>query len=328
MVASVDTPTASCPESSLTRYLTPGITTLTEQMTVSEALAKVRESGSAADAGYILPVVDAGGGLTGTVDLTQLVLAAPEASVTALMGASAQRVQATEPATSAARQMAQSGLVSLPVVDEANQLVGLITHDDAYKILEAANPANPGELKQGGHKSGFSVLRMARTRGLWLVVLLAVALLLVALADDFLESLEEVATLAIFIPLLISIGGKVGTQAAAACVRALATGEVRPTDALKVAFREASTGLLLGASLGVLAFAAVLFFSTTPVALVVGLSLALICLLAAVFGGLAPLVAKRFRLDPALVGAPMGIEVVEVVGLVIYFVVASLILGL
>jgi len=173
-----------------------------------------------------------------------------------------------------------------------------------------------------------SVLQLAKTRAVWLVLLLTVSLLTVTVAHSFEDALEQVAALALFIPLLIGTGGKVGTQASSACVRALAIGEVRPSDIARVTLREAATGLLLGAGLGVLAIGAGLFFTGLDVALVVGVSLLLICLLGALVGGLSPLAARKLNIDPALVSAPVVTTVVDVLGLVIYFLVASALLGL
>ncbi|MDR2723455.1 MAG: magnesium transporter [Cellulomonadaceae bacterium] len=320
------------PEESAGRYMTPEVVRLKRTMTVGEALAHVRLFGPDADTIYTLPVVDKQRHLVGLVDLGELVLANPDSPVTDLIVTEPPRVHATEPAEVAARLMADSNLVDLPVVDAADRLVGLLTFDDADEVIEEADSEDAahqgGSSPWSGHYMAVSVLHMARARVIWLVLLLAVSLLTVTVGYHFEEALEKVAALAIFIPLLIGTGGKVGTQASSACVRALAIGEVRPSDAVKVLWREARTGLLLGAGLGLLAIGAGIIFADASVAIVVGISLLIICLLGALVGGLSPLAAKKLGIDPALVSAPVVTTIVDVLGLIIYFLVASLVLGL
>jgi magnesium transporter len=242
------------------------------------------------------------------------------------------RIHAMEPAEAAARLMADTNVLDLPVVDSQDRIVGLLTFDDADELIEEADSEDAarqgGSSPWAGHYMAVSILKLARTRAGWLVLLLIVSMLTVTVSAHFEDALEQVAILAIFVPLLIGTGGKVGTQASSACVRALAIGEVRGSDALKVAWREAITGLLLGAGLGLLAIIGGLFFAPIAVAIVVGVSLLAICLLAALIGGLSPLLARRFGIDPALVSAPVVTTLVDVLGLVIYFLVATAVLGL
>ncbi|MCL1869907.1 MAG: magnesium transporter [Promicromonosporaceae bacterium] len=320
------------PENSAGRYMTPEVVVLRENLSASAALQHVRNRGAQAETIYTLPVVDTQRRLTGVVDLRELVLADAETTVADLVVTSPPSVRATEPAERAARLMADSDILDLPVIDDAGRLLGLLTFDDADEVIEDADSEDAsrqgGAQHWAGHYMAVSVLQLAKTRAVWLVLLLTVSLLTVTVAHSFEDALEQVAALALFIPLLIGTGGKVGTQASSACVRALAIGEVRPSDIARVTLREAATGLLLGAGLGVLAIGAGLFFTGLDVALVVGVSLLLICLLGALVGGLSPLAARKLNIDPALVSAPVVTTVVDVLGLVIYFLVASALLGL
>jgi magnesium transporter len=320
------------PEHSAGRYMTPEVVVLREHLDVAAALDHVRTRGRDAETIYTLPVVDEERRLVAVVTLAALVLADAGRSIADVMTTEPPRVLATEPAEAAARLMHDAEVLDLPVVDAGGRLLGLLTFDDADEVIEEANTEDAtrqGALyRWSGHYMAVPVLRLARTRAVWLVLLLAVSLLTVTVASAFEGALEEVAALALFIPLLIGTGGKVGTQASSACVRALAIGEVRPGDLARVAAREAATGLLLGAGLGVLAIAAGLIFTGLDVAVVVGVSLLLICLLGALVGGLIPVVAKRLGIDPALVSAPMVTTIVDVLGLLIYFVVATVLLGL
>ncbi|WP_425955667.1 magnesium transporter [Xylanimonas sp. McL0601] len=320
------------PEDSAGRYMTPQVVVLHERLTVAAALARIRARGSDAETVYTLPVVDGQRRLTGVVELRELILSDDDATVADLVVTETPRVRATEPAETAARLMSDSNIRDLPVVDAEDRLLGLLTFDDADEVIEDAETEDAarqgGARRWEGHYMAVSVLHLARTRAVWLVLLLIVSLLTVTVAYRFEDALEQVAALALFIPLLIGTGGKVGTQASSACVRALAIGEVRPSDIARVTIREAGTGLLLGTGLGALAIGAGLFFAGLDVAVVVGVSLLLICLLGALVGGISPLVARRLGIDPALVSAPVVTTVVDVLGLVIYFVVASAMLGL
>ncbi len=320
------------PEDSAGRYMTPQVVVLHDHLTVGGALAHVRARGAEAETVYTLPVVDAERRLTGVVELSELILADDESRVTDLVVTDPPRMHATDPAEKAARLMADSNIRDLPVVDAENRLVGLLTWDDADEVIEDAD-SEDAALQGGasfwdGHYMKVSVLQLARDRGIWLVLLLAVSLGTVVVAAGFEDALESVAALALFIPLLIGTGGKVGTQASSACVRAIAIGEVKTTDLLKVTFREAATGLLLGLGLGTLSIGAGLLFTDLDVAVVVGVSLLLISLLGALVGGTSPILARRLNIDPALVSAPVVTTVVDVLGLLIYFLVASALLGI
>jgi magnesium transporter len=320
------------PEDSAGRYMTPEVVVLREDLSVAAALTHVRERGLAAETIYTLPVVDTERHLTGVVELRDLVLADAEATVADLVRGHPRYVRATDSAERAARLMADENILDLPVIDAEDRLVGLLTFDDADEVIEDADSEDAsrqgGAKHWDGHYMRVSVLQLARTRAVWLVLLLIVSLLTVTVAHHFEDALEEVAALALFIPLLIGTGGKVGTQASSACVRALAIGEVRPSDLARVTAREAAVGLLLGAGLGVLGIAASMLFTGFDVAAVVGISLLAICLLGALVGGISPLVARRVGIDPALVSAPVVTTVVDVLGLAIYFLVASAVLGL
>ncbi|HET8958551.1 MAG TPA: magnesium transporter, partial [Microcella sp.] len=152
--------------------------------------------------------------------------------------------------------------------------------------------------------------------------------LTVSVMQLFEDTLEAVTALALFIPLLVGTGGNVGAQAATAAVRALALGEVRPSDVVRVAWREARVGLLLGLGLGVVALGIGSIVVDFPVATVVGISVIGICTWAATVGSVMPLLARAVRIDPAVISAPLVTTLVDATGLLIYFLVAAAVLGL
>lgn len=170
-------------------------------------------------------------------------------------------------------------------------------------------------------------MQLARYRALWLALLLVAATLTVGVTQAFEATLEQVAQLALFIPMLIGAGGNAGAQAATACVRALAVGEVRGSDLMKVIWRECRVGLVLGSMLALLGLVVGTLFVSASIALVVGITLVVICGWAATIGGTMPLLAKRLHIDPAVVSAPMVTTLVDATGLIIYFLTAKAVLG-
>ncbi|WP_165985362.1 magnesium transporter [Streptomyces sp. YIM 98790] len=320
------------PEGSVGRYMTPETVALQQNLTVAEALDVVRLRGAHAETIYTLPVVDTGRRLTGIVELRDLVLSNPDVQVAQLVDTEPPRARATDPAEQAARLMRETNMLDLPVVDSEDRLVGLLTIDDAVEVIEAADTEDTA--RQSGaeplerHYMSVGVLRLARARAVWLMLLLVAATLTVSVNRFFEATLEEVTALALFIPLLIGAGGNAGAQAATAAVRALAVGEVRVSDLFRVIWRECRTGLVLGTLLAVVGALIGGLFVGADIALIVGITLIVICGWASTVGGTMPLLAKRLRIDPAVVSAPMVTTLVDATGLIIYFTTAKIILGL
>ncbi|WP_330229197.1 magnesium transporter [Nocardia sp. NBC_00508] len=320
------------PEGSAGQYMTPEVVALPRALTVAEALGMVRAKGGNAETVYTLPVVDAGRRLTGIVELRELVLSEPGAMVSELVVTEPAFARATDSAEKAARLMRETNDINLPVVDSEDRLVGLLTIDDAVEVIEAADSEDvarqAGSAPWEGHYMAAGVFQLARYRALWLLLLLLAATLTVSVTDFFEGTLQQAAHLALFIPLLIGAGGNAGAQAATACVRALAVGEVRVSDLFRVIWRECRVGLVLGSLLASVGLGIGAVFVGPRIALVVGITLVLICGWAATIGGTMPLLAKKLRIDPAVVSAPMVTTLVDATGLIIYFTTAKLVLGI
>lgn len=320
------------PEGSVGRYMSPEVVAIPGNLTVADALHTVRAKGANAETVYTLPVVDAGRRLQGIVELRELVLTGPETMVADLVVTEPAFVRATDSAERAARLMRETNDINLPVVDSEDRLVGLLTIDDAVEVIEAADSEDvakqAGSAPWAGHYMAAGVFQLARYRALWLLLLLVAATLTVSVTGFFETTLEQAAQLALFIPLLIGAGGNAGAQAATACVRAVAVGEVRGGDLFKVIWRECRVGLVLGAMLAAVGVVIGGLFVGPRVAVVVGVTLVLICAWAATIGGTMPLLAKRLRIDPAVVSAPMVTTLVDATGLIIYFTTAKLVLGI
>ena len=320
------------PEGSAGRFMTPEVVALHRDLTAAEALGVVRAKGAHAETVYTLPVVDDGRRLTGVVEMRELVLSDPSTPLTELTVTEPVFARATDAAEKAARLMRETNLINLPVVDSEDRLVGLLTIDDAVEVIEAADSEDmarqAGASPWAGHYMAAGVFQLARYRAMWLLLLLVAATLTVTVTDAFEATLAQAAHLALFIPLLIGAGGNAGAQAATSCVRALAVGEVRVSDLFKVIWRECRVGLVLGAMLAVVGVVIGTAFVGTQIALVVGITLVIICGWAATIGGTMPLLAKKLRIDPAVISAPMVTTLVDATGLIIYFTTAKIILGI
>jgi magnesium transporter len=320
------------PEESAGRVMSPRYVSLRASMTAADALAKVRRTRLRPREVLVLPVTDDQRRLVGVVDLPDLVTTAPGTRVGSLVRPETFSVRVDDDQEVAARLMQEADLVALPVLDTEDRLVGVLTVDDAMEIIEA-------EETEDIHRAAAveplpipymdaGVLLLARKRAVWLLVLIAAAVMTVNVLQVFEDTLEEVVTLALFIPLLIDTGGNSGSQAATVVIRAMAVGEVRFSDLPRILRRELFVGLLLGVMLGLVALPIVTVFFGWRFAVVIGTTLLAICTWASFSGGLLPLVAKRIGIDPAVVSAPLITTLVDATGLIIYFLLARAILGI
>jgi magnesium transporter len=315
------------PEESAGRHMSPEYVSLRASMTAADAMAKIRREGSDAETIYALPVLDDQRRLIGVTGLRSLVLAAPSTLVSELMSTDVHMVTTDTDREEAARLTREVGAIALPVVDSEQRLVGVLTVDDAMRILETE------ETEDFALAAGHSPLRkpylavtafgLARARVVWLLVLILAAALTVGVLERFEDSLATIPTLALFIPLLIGTGGNSGAQASVAVIRAMAVGEVRFSDLPRIVWREARVGVMLGAMLGTVVSVCVTILWDFDFGIVVGLTLVTICSWATLAGSALPLLAKRVGVDPAVVSAPFITTLVDATGLIIYFTFAS-----
>ncbi len=320
------------PEDTAGRIMSPEFVSLRVGMSVEQALDKVRRAGRSAETVYALPVTDDQRRLIGAVGLRDIVLAEPDQRIGDLMESEVYSARVDDDQETVARLIGEANLLALPIVDTEQRLVGIVTVDDAIEILEEEETediARTGGAEPVGRPYfTVSVLRLARTRIVWLFLLIVAASLTVSVLDLFQGDLERVVTLSLFIPLLIGTGGNTGAQSATTVVRALAVGEVRFEDLPRVVLREARVGLVLGIGLGAIAFVPVSLLFGLQMGVIVALSVATICTYASTVGSLLPILAGRAGLDPAVLSAPSITTLVDASGLVIYFLIARAVLGL
>ena len=319
------------PEGTVGRWMSPELISVSDSTPVPEILATLRRKGKTAETISVIAVVDKAKKFSGLIELEQLVLADENQTAIDVADVDAATVLVSDEAELAARLLQDTNYLALVVLDSESRVVGILTVDDAIDILEEASSEDfalqAASLPSSGHYLSGKVFTLARLRIVWLLFLVIAATLTVSVLQLFENSLEKFTALALFMPMLIGTGGNVGAQAATSAVRAIALGEVRPQDVLRVAWRESRVGLLLGFGLGLIGLIAGWLVASVQVGLTVAIAILIVCMWAATVGSVMPLVAKALRIDPAVISAPMVTTLVDATGLVIYFLVAGLILG-
>lgn len=316
---------------SVGRRMSPEYVRTYPELSVGDTMTIVHARADQAETIYTIPVTDREKVLVGVVSLRRLFAADAATRVSDLMEP-AEFARAEDDAEEAARTCSDLELLAMPIVDSESRLLGILTIDDAHRILreaEAEDVARAGasEPLRRPYLST-SIWRIARSRVIWLLVLAVSALLTVQVLEIFEATLDQLVVLALFIPLLTGTGGNTGSQAATTITRALAVGEVRPRDVGRVLLREVRVGFLLGLLLGALGFALAALVYAPAMGLVIGLTLVCVCSMAATVGGAMPLVAKALRVDPAVFSTPFITTFCDATGLLIYFVIAKSVLGI
>ncbi len=321
------------PENSAGSLATVDYIGLREYWTAEQALAHVRKVGREADVVYYLYVLDALGRLVGVASLRDLILAEPGMPVGRLMKTRVIQVEAGTDQEEVARVLRRYDLVAVPVVDAAGRMLGVVTVDEVLDVMEE-------EATEDVHRMGAvqpvaepyleaPLWTLFRKRVGWLLALFVAEALTGTVLRHYEDEIARVVALALFIPLVIGTGGNAGSQASTLVIRALAVGDVGARDVLRVVWKESRLGLVLGAVMGSIGILRALLLGVTgDIALAVGAAQVVVVIWASLVGALLPLLGSRFRLDPAVFSAPLIATATDAVGLLIYFEVARLLLGL
>jgi magnesium transporter len=322
------------PDGTAGRLMNDNFVRLRGRWTVGEALEYLRHTDPDAEILTYLYVTDAEGVLTGVVPLRQLVMAQPDQTIAEIRETRVISVPVTALQEEVADVISKYDFVSIPVVDDRGQLVGVVAVDDIVDVIE--EEATEDIQRFGGSEPlnnpyfSVTVPRMARKRMGWLLILFLGGTLTSTVIAAFEDELAAVLILAVFIPLLVDSGGNSGSQTVSTIIRALALGEVEWRDALRVLGREFATGLSVGSALGVVAFLVVRFIWQAPldVTIVVALTMPVIITWSTIVASFIPLAAERLRIDPTVISAPFITTFVDATGLIIYFMIARAVLGL
>jgi magnesium transporter len=328
----------SFPEHSAGSVMTTEYATLTTDLTVSEAISRLRLQATSAETIYYVYVVDAERHLVGFVSLHDLILARPTARIDSIMQREVISVPVDADQEDVAQTMARYDFLALPVVDSENRIVGIVTHDDVIDVV--VQEATEDALRMGGvgamieHYLDAPFLTLWRKRSGWLACLFVAEMFTFSALAHFQTAIEKIIALSFFVPLCISTGGNSGSQAATLITRAMALRQIRPADWRRVIRHELLMGLALGLTLGAIGFIRVRVTPLTwlglgapdrlMLAFVIAQAVAAICLWGTLVGSTLPLVFSRLGFDPGYASSPFVATFVDVTGIVIYFSIATI----
>jgi magnesium transporter len=323
----------SYPEDTAGRLMTTKVVGLKTFWTVDDTLKRLRTVDPEVETLAYLYVVDEQDKLVGVVPLRNLITAPGDKRLSEIMHASVFNVHVDTDQEEVARMVSQYDFAAIPVVDEAGKLLGVITHDDVVDILQ--DEFTEDVQRFGGSEPleqpylSTSVFMVVRKRIGWLLILFLTEMLTGTVMRHFEHELQTVVALSFFVPLMIGTGGNSGSQTTSTIIRALAVGEVRFEDALRLVWNEFRTGIILGLAMGILGFGRAMMWDTgIPLALTVAISLFTLVVWANVMGAILPPLATRLKIDPAVISGPVMSTLVDATGLFIYFTLARMIIGL
>jgi len=319
------------PDESVGRLMTPDYIRLRAEWSCEQALAHVRKYGRDSEIFNILYVTDAGGKLVDIVRMRRLIMMDPQALIQDMLNYNCVSISAYDDREVAVEMIQRYDVNALPVVDSEGVLLGIVTVDD---ILDVAEEEATEDIQKGAAvaplQTRYSVAspsQLFRKRIGWLLVLIFVNLISAGVIARYEAFMVEFIALALFMPLVIASGGNCGAQSATLMVRAIATGDLELSDWLAAVGKELFVGALLGGAMAVIAGAVgQLYGGDSKIALIVGLSMVSIVFVANSFGALLPFALSRLKVDPAAASSPLITSVMDVLGLIIYFSIAALVL--
>lgn len=317
--------------------MTPNYISLEKGMTVGEALSYIKEVGMDAETLYTCYVKDTGRKLIGIVSLSTLVITEEWVKIQDIMHTDYVWVNVYDDQEEVSEVFKKYDFIAMPVVDKEHRIVGIITIDDILDVIEDENTediermAGIIDLDQSDKEYlDKSVFQHVKARLPWLLMMMVALMVTGAIISGFEEVLSQVIVLVSYMPLLMGIGGNTGSQASTLIVRGLALNEVETEDAIKVLWKEFRISFCVGAVLSIFNFAKIMILDgqSLLIALTVCGSLILIVTFAKCLGGMVPMLAKKLNADPALMANPVIASLTDMVSVLIYFMMATVVLGL
>lgn len=319
----------SFPEDSAGSIMTTEFVDLKKELTVKEAILRIKEIGFDRETINTLYVIDDNRVLEGIIEIRQLLLSDEMTILEDIMDRNYVYIQTTYDQEEVAALFTKYGYLSMPVVDNEHRLVGIITVDDILEIIEEENeedfakmnalsPSDEEYLETG-------VVELAKKRIYWLLFLMISATFTGIIIRKYEDVLNSVVILASFIPMLMDTGGNAGSQASTLIIRGLALGELELSDFGLILWKELRISLLVGSILSAINFLRLYYLEKIDwnVSVTVCISMLLIVILAKVIGGMLPLLAKKLKLDPAIMAGPLITTIVDTFALFVYFGIAS-----
>lgn len=318
--------------------------TIFADMTMTEALAKIRKDAPSKDMIYYIYVVDHSMVMKGLVTLKDLVMHEPKMKVHEILNEFFVYAEVNEDRESVAQKIEKYDLVAMPVLNSLNQLVGIVSHEEAIDIIQKENTEDLEKImgimpsENDEEYLATSSFHHFKKRVVWLVSLAAIGIISGMIINEYQGVLEHFIILAMYMPMMAATGGNTGSQAATVVIRALSLGEISDDDWFKILFKEMKISFMLSFCVAVLTYMKIAFlsfhsllpagFSLTYLGFVISIAIAIQVISSAVIGAGLPLVVRRMGGDPAVVASPAITTIVDITGLLIYFTIASLTLGI
>ena len=324
------------PEDSAGSLMTPEYISLHYDMTVAEALAKIRKEGMDSETVYTCYVKDSGRTLAGIVSLRALVINDADTKISEIMSDDYVYVNVYDDQEVVSESFTKYGFLAMPVVDNEHRIVGIITVDDILEVIEEETTEDiermAGVLADDGDQDylDIGVFGHCKSRLPWLLLLTVSLMITGVIISRFEAVLEQVVVLTCYLPLLMGTGGNTGTQAATLIIRGLSLGDIELRDALKVFWKEFRISIILGSVLSVFNFAKIILLDqeSAAIAFTVSASILVVVMFAKLIGGMLPMLAKRLGIDPALMASPMISSLTDMVACLAYLAMASMVLGI
>ena len=301
--------------------MTTEFVAIPKNSTVRSAMNILRNAAPNAETIYYVFVIDEDRKLSGIVTLRDLIVADEDTLIEAIMNDRVVSVQVSEDQEEVARMIKDYDFLALPVVDFQDHLLGIITVDDIIDVLDEEASDDYSKLAAVSDMDTFDrgPLTAAKKRLPWLILLTFLGMLTANLMGMFEATLDQVALLAVFIPLIAGMAGNSGTQALAVAVRGIATGDIEEESKLKLLFREAGTGLITGVICGIVVVGLVYFWkSELLIGMLVGTAVASSIFVATLAGSFIPLLIHRMKIDPAVASGPFITTLNDIISILIY----------
>ena len=311
--------------------MVPDFIALREDTTARAAIESLQEEHLDVEMPFYLYVVDANGKLIGVSSLRQLVVVPPNTPLKDFMTTDVFAVKTDMDQEEVAKIVARYDILAVPVVDETNQLVGIVTVDDVIDIIR--EEATEDILKMAGAGGDFvetkSIFKNIKMRMPWLFASCIGGIIASFIIGYFQESLSKLAYLAAFIPVIMGMGGNIGVQSATITVRGLATGRLNIRDIWSVVSKQLMVGLILGLLYGIIVgLVAQLKYSRELFALSVGIAVLCSMTMAALAGSLVPMTLAKINIDPAIASGPFVTTAIDIISVTLYFIIATTLLGI
>ena len=319
------------PEDSAGSIMTTEFIDLKETMTVEQALQRIRDIGIDSETIYNCYVLNRNRVLLGMINIKEILISKKEQIIKDLMTTNVISVNTLEDQEDAAKIFDKYDLYAVPVVDNENRLVGIITVDDAINVLqdETAEDFEKMAAMSPNEKGYFetSVFKHAKNRIVWLLVLMLSSAITGGIITNYEEAFAAVPLLVAFIPMIMGTGGNCGSQSSTLIIRGLATDEIELKDLFKALWKEFRVSIIVGVVLAIVNGIRIMIqYNDLQLAIVIGLTLIATVALSKALGCLLPMFAKKLKLDPAIMATPLITTLVDIFSILVYFQIATAIM--